>query len=366
MMTAIYFVLGLAGLLGGAQLLVQSSSKLAFRFGIPSVVVGVTVVAFATSAPEVAVSLKAVLDGRSGLALGNVLGSNITNILLILGLSAVFSPIIIRRRVFHIDVPIVIGASVIAYLLALDGGLNRTDGLVLLVLFCGYLLFQLRQLRQGQKMSRQQDPAADKAVHSPVPLQLLLLLTGLALLILGSGWLVESAVAIARTWGMSELVIGLTIIAIGTSLPEIATSMVAAWQDEADLSVGNVLGSNVFNLLLVLGVCAVFADRGLPVSNAALALDFPFMIIVSLACLPVFFLDHRISRWEGAAFLGYYGAYLLFLFLDSTNHRYLPLFNTTMIAFVLPVTLFTIGVLGFRFLQRTQPDDRDGDAGGRP
>lgn len=348
MMTALYFFSGLACLLGGAHLLVQSSSKLAYRFGIPAIIVGVTFVAFATSAPEVAVSLNAVLGGEAGIALGNVLGSNITNILLILGLSALISPIVIRRRVVWIDVPIMIAASVVTYGLAFDGRLHLLDGIILLILFAIFIALQLWQYYRSRKNQRNNDALKIEKPPS-IGIQSLLLVAGLALLVFGSHWLVESAIAIARYWGLSELVIGLTIIAIGTSLPEVATSALAAWQDEADLSVGNVLGSNVFNLLLVLGVCAVFAPNGLIVSDAALALDFPFMIGVSIACLPLFFIGHKMARWEGVVFLGYYTAYLLYLFLDSTQHRFLPLFSNIMALFVLPITLLTITVITYRF-----------------
>lgn len=354
MLTALYFLLGLACLLGGAHLLVQSSSKLAFRFGIPAIIIGVTVVAFATSAPEVAVSLNAVLDGRAGIAIGNVVGSNITNILLILGVSALITPIVIQRRIIRIDVPIMIGASVLTYLLCLDGRLQIFDGVILLAAFSGFIGFQLWQFKQGQSKVDPEDPILDGSQSISTPKQSVLLVIGLGLLVLGSHWLVESSITVARLWGLSELVIGLTIIAIGTSLPEVATSMVAAWRNEADLSVGNVLGSNVFNMLLVLGICAVFSSNGLVVSNAAVALDFPFMIGVSIACLPIFFAGHIITRWNGAVFLIYYVAYLLFLFLDSTQHRFLPLFSNIMALFVVPITLLTISIVVYRSWKREQ------------
>lgn len=347
--TALYFILGLACLLAGAHLLVQSSSKLAFRFGIPTIIVGVTVVAFSTSAPEVAVSLNAVLNGQAEIALGNILGSNITNVLLILGLSALISPILIQRRIIRIDVPIMIGASILTYLLALDRQLELPDGIILLVVFAGFIGFQLWQFQKGKNNSQDQEAGTEPVKDVSIPLQLLLLAGGLALLVLGSHWLVESAITVARLWGLSELVIGLTIIAVGTSLPEVATSLIAAWQGKADLSVGNVLGSNVFNLLLILGICSVFSGGDLQVSGAALALDFPFMIAVSIACLPIFFTDGRISRWEGAVFLGYYAAYLLYLILDTTQHRLLPLFSDIMALFVVPITLLTIALIVYHF-----------------
>jgi cation:H+ antiporter len=342
---------GLASLLGGAHFLVRSSSELALRFGVPAIFIGVTVVAFATSAPEVAVSLDAVLDGRTDLAIGNVLGSNIANILLILGLSAIVAPVAIKKRIIQLEVPVMILFSAIVFSLALDGRLQPFDGMILLALFAGFMGFQIHQARKERMRAGNSDKQTTESI--PFVRQLVMLAVGLALLVLGAHWLVESAIVIARYWGLSELVIGLTVIAIGTSLPEVATSVLAARQNEADLSVGNVVGSNIFNLLLVLGLAAVFSPAGLAVSDAALALDFPFVIAVSIACLPIFFTGHTIERWEGAVFLGYYAAYLLFLFMDATQHQFLPLFNTVMAIFVAPITILTLLVFTFRSWKKT-------------
>lgn len=343
-MIGVYFVGGLICLLGGAQLLVSSSSRLAVRFGVPAIFIGITVVAFATSAPEVAVSLDAILNGKSSLALGNVLGSNIANILLILGASALISPVAIQERIIWLDIPVMILVSVIIYLLSLDQSLGAIDGGILIVLFAGFMAFQIMQTRKerNQEVDELQEPKS-------LSTQIVLMLSGLGLLVLGAHWLVQSAIDIARFWGLSELVIGLTIVAIGTSLPEIATSMFAAWKKEADLSVGNVIGSNIFNILLVLGITALFSSGDIKVTTAALALDFPFMVAVSIACLPIFFTGHKITRWEGGLFLGYYVAYLLYLFMDSTQHKLLPLFNNVMVLFVGPLTIITLAILAYRY-----------------
>jgi len=346
--TGLFFAAGIILLLGGAHLLVSSSSALAVRFGIPAIFIGVTVVAFATSAPEIAVSLDAVLNDRAGLALGNVIGSNIANILLILGVSAVISPIKVTRRVIRLDIPIMIFASVILYLLALDQKLQPVDGIIMLVLFTGFIVFQIQQARRGKNRAIYDDVSEELAPGVNPYLQAFMLILGLALLALGAHWLVESAIVIARIWGMSELIIGLTIVAIGTSLPELATSVLAAGRNESDLSVGNVIGSNIFNILLVLGISAFFSSDGLPISTAALALDLPFMLAVSIACLPIFFTGHIIARWEGAVFLGYYAAYLLYLFLDATQHEYLPLFNEVIIIFIVPITILTLLIFTVR------------------
>ncbi|MDX1618585.1 MAG: calcium/sodium antiporter [Balneolaceae bacterium] len=346
-MIALFFLAGLIFLLTGAHLLVDSATGMAARFGIPSLIIGLTIVAFATSAPEIAVSLDAALNGRAGLAIGNVVGSNIANILLIIGLSSIFSPIKLHERVAKQDLPIMVGISLAVYLLALDYRLGFLDGIVMLLLFCGFIIFQINQSRK-QKASVEFKPPSGISKRHPL-MQLLYLLAGLGLLVTGAQWLVDSSIAIARVWGFSELVIGLTIIAIGTSLPELATSMMAAWKKEPDISAGNVIGSNIFNLLLILGLVAVFSGDGLSVSRAALALDLPFMIAVSIACLPVFFTGLEITRWEGYLFVGYYAAYLLYLFLDSTQHELLPLFNTVMALFVAPITGATLLIFALRY-----------------
>lgn len=325
----------------------NSASRLAVRFGIPAIFIGVTVVAFATSAPEVAVSIDAVIDGSVGLALGNVVGSNIANILLILGLSAIIAPIEVTKRIVWLDVPIMIFASVVVYVLALDQVLSPLDGIIMLILFTGFMGFQIYQALIGKKAANSSDDNISGKSYNPY-LQGIWLILGLAILALGAHWLVESSIVMARFFGMSELIIGLTIIAIGTSLPELATSVLAAGRNESDLSVGNVIGSNIFNLLLVLSISALFSGGGLPISDAAIGLDIPFMIAVSLACLPIFFTGHVIARWEGVVFLGYYAAYLLFLFLDSTQHEYLPLFNEVMTIFVVPITILTVLIFVFR------------------
>lgn len=344
--TGLFFAAGILLLLGGAHLLVSSSSGLAVRFGIPTIFIGVTIVAFATSAPEIAVSLDAVLSDRAGLALGNVIGSNIANILLIVGLSAVITPIRVTKRIVWLDIPIMIGASVAVYIMALDHALQPADGIIMIILFTGFMAFQIYQVRRDKSVPDSQE-LSKKKLSSPY-LQVALLILGLALLALGAHWLVDSAITIARFWGMSELIIGLTIVAIGTSLPELATSVLAAKRNESDLSVGNVIGSNIFNLLLVLGVSAMFTADGLPISDAALGLDLPFMVAVSLACLPIFYTGHVIARWEGWVFLAYYAAYLLYLFLDSTQHEYLSLFNDVMVLFVVPITIITLLIFIFR------------------
>lgn len=344
--TYLLLILGLVLLLAGAQWLVDSASGIAARYEIPPVFIGVVIVAFATSAPEVAVSLDATFSGEPELALGNVVGSNIVNILLVLGVSALLAPIAIRRRIIRIDIPLMVGVAALAYIFSFNRLLELWEGIVLLVLFVGFIGFQIRQA-QKEGGPEQPDGEEPPKIDRPLPLQIGVFLAGLGALILGAHWMVGSAVDIARLWGMSELVIGLTIIAIGTSLPEVATSVFAAFQGQQDLAVGNVVGSNILNILLVLGSASLFSG-GFEVSDAAIALDLPFMLAVSIACLPIFFTGHRIARWEGGVFVFYYFAYLLYLFLDATGHALLPTFNFIMLLFVAPITALTLIVLGSR------------------
>ena len=347
-MTLLMFLGGLLCLLAGAQLLVTSASQLAIRYGVPSIFIGVTVVAFATSAPEVAVSVGAIIGGQSsGLALGNVIGSNIANILLILGLSAAVAPVEIKSRIVWLDIPVLIFSSLIVYLLALDNALQPIDGAILLVLFAAFMVFQIQQAKKDRSSSAEYEQESSRSAL----VQSGLLVGGLGLLVLGAYWLVESAITFARFWGLSELIIGLTIVAVGTSLPELATSVIAAWNKESDISVANVIGSNIFNVFLVLGITTIFATGGISVSTPALALDLlPFMVAVGFACLPIFFTGHKISRWEGFLFLAYYVAYLLYLFLYSTEHQLLPIFNKVMLIFALPVTIIGLAVSSYRYL----------------
>lgn len=346
-------IAGLLCLIAGAELFVRGAARLAALAGVTPLVIGLTVVAFGTSAPEVAVSLQAALSGRADIALGNAVGSNIANILLILGVSAVITPLAVSRRVIRLDVPVMIGVALLPLLFGLDGRLGRGDGILFVLLSIGYTVFLIRQSRkenesQGDESGSHLERGTLRARRWAV--NLLLVLGGLLLLIAGSRWMVEAAVAAARFLGLSELVTGLTIVAIGTSLPELATSLTASLKGRQDIAVGNVVGSNVFNILLVLGLAAAASPAGIAVSPAALHFDLPVMLAASLACLPIFFTGLVIARWEGFLFLGYYAAYTTYLLLSSAAHEVLPLFNTVMLLFVMPLTGLTLLILTWRAL----------------
>jgi cation:H+ antiporter len=358
----IFLVLGLALLIAGAELLVRGASRLALRFGISPLVVGLTVVAFGTSSPELAVSVQAGLAGQAGIAAGNIIGSNIFNVLFVLGLAALILPLAVSQQLVRLDVPLMIGVSLLFWVMALDGRIGRFDGLLLVAGIIGYTVFAIRQGRNESleiQAEYAQEFGAANGWLSRLPMQVALIAGGLALLVLGATWLVGSAVTIARMLGVSEVVIGLTIVAAGTSLPEVATSIVAALRGERDIAVGNVVGSNLFNLLGIGGLAALVTPGGLEVAPALVNFDLPVMVAVAFACLPIFASGHLIARWEGALFFTYYAAYVTFLILAATQHDALPLFGGAMLGFVLPLTVVTLLVLWARTRAVAPLDDRN-------
>jgi cation:H+ antiporter len=355
---------GLGLLVLGAEWLVRGAARIAAGAGVSPLVIGLTVVAFGTSAPELAVSVSSALSGQPDLAVGNVVGSNISNVLLILGASALVSPLVVAAPLIRLEVPVMIGVSVLALLLGGDGALGRIDGALLAAGAVAYTLFQVRQSRRetdGVREEFAQEFGGGPGRRWP---DVGRVVVGCGLLVWGSRWLIQGAVVTAEALGVSELVIGLTVVAFGTSLPELATSVVAALHGERDIAVGNVVGSNIFNVLSVLGVTAVVSPLPVTVPPAALRFDLPVMIVVALACLPIFASGHVIARWEGALFLAYYGAYLLYLGLDAAGHDALPLFNVVMLAFALPLTALTLAVVGWRTWLRATEPARDGSLWG--
>lgn len=346
----LFLVAGLVLLIWGAELLVRGASRIATAAGISPLVVGLTVVAFGTSSPELAVSVMSAFKDQADLALGNVVGSNIFNILLILGLSAIIVPLIVAQQLVRFDVPVMIGVSILALILGYDGTIGRLDGVLLFSGAIAYTVFLIRQSRKESSAAVTAEYEQEFGSTKPVSVwkNVLLVVIGLAGLMLGSKWLVTSAVAIAQSFGVSEMVIGLTIVAAGTSMPEVATSVVAAIRGERDIAVGNVVGSNIFNILCVLGLSSIVAPAGIEVSEAAVRFDIPVMIAVAVACLPIFFAGYRISRGNGLAFLGFYIAYILYLILTATRHDSIGTLRTAMLYFILPITALTLIVITVR------------------
>lgn len=354
-MTLILLAAGLVLLVVGAELLVKGASRLASIAGISPLVIGLTIVAFGTSAPEMAVSIGAAWAGSVDLALGNVVGSNIFNVLLILGVSALIVPLVVHQQLVRFDVPLMIAASVVVFLMGLDGRLGRIDGIILftcILIYTGYLIVQSRKAGAAAVAADGEQEEAVKKSGSTYLHNGLLILGGLVMLVLGSGWLVDAAVEIAQYFGVSELVIGLTIVAAGTSLPEVATSVIAAIRGERDIAVGNVVGSNIFNLLAVLGLASVVSPSGIAVNEAALQFDLPVMIGVAIACLPIFFAQYTISRWNGAVLLFFYIAYTSYLVMAAMQHTLLTTFGQAMLWFVLPLTAITLLFYAYQYRQQ--------------
>jgi len=347
-MQFLMFAGGLLALVVGAGLLVRGASKLALSFGISPLVVGLTVVAFGTSAPEVAVSVGAVLDGRVDIAIGNVVGSNVFNVLFILGVSALIVPLVVNLQLIRQEVPIMIGASLLLLLLSLDGRIGLLDAALLLALLIGYTVFLVVQSRRQTRAAQDEytealGPAVTATWDRSPLVQIVLVLAGLAALVVGAQWLVEAAVTFAKAMGVSDLVIGLTIVAAGTSLPEVATSIAAAIKGERDIAVGNVIGSNTFNILGCLGLAGLAAgDAGLIVPPSVQAFDIWVMLAVALACVPVFLTGREIARWEGAVFVLYYVGYVAYLILAAQQHDALRTYTLAMTGFVLPLTVITL------------------------
>lgn len=336
-------VLGLVLLIAGGEALVRGASTFAVKAGISPLVIGLVVVSAATSAPELAVTVGAVLSGEPGLAVGNVVGSNIVNILLILGVSAVISPLVIRRQVVRFDIPVMVGLSVVLLAVSLDGQISVADGILLLA---GLVLHAVVSIVLGRREVASAVAAADTMPlnSSPVPLWLasVLLVAGIGLLVAGAQALVTGAVSIATALGVSGLVVGLTVVAIGTSLPELATSIIALRRGERDMAVGNIVGSNIFNIGMVLGLPAILFRDGIPVPAAAIALDIPLMVAAAVALLPIAFTGFIVARWEGSLFIALYVAYLLFVVLAATEHDAAAGLTSVMLWFVLPLLAITL------------------------
>ena len=349
-------IAGLLLLIVGGELLVRGASVLARRVGISSLVVGLTVVSAATSAPELAITIGAVWQDEPGLAVGNVVGSNIVNILFILGLSAVILPLIVTRGLVRFDVPVMVALSAGLLVMALDGVISVVDGLILFSVVVAHTVWTIIASRRKARppvgaaesaaVSSASDTGDEDEDEKPPAVStfrsLLLIVVGIALLVGGATLLVDGAVNIATGLGISSLVVGLTVVAIGTSLPELVTSITAVRRGERDIAVGNIVGSNIFNIGVVLGLPAMISLDGIPVSSAAIAFDLPVMLATAAALLPVVFTGFVVARWEGAVFLGLYLAYTGYLVLAATEHDALEGFTTVMAGFVLPLVIVTL------------------------
>ncbi|MDX1678420.1 calcium/sodium antiporter, partial [Arsukibacterium sp.] len=295
----------------GAEGLVRGSAALAIRAGLSPLVVGLTVVAFGTSSPEMVVSVQAALAQQGDIAVGNVVGSNIFNIAIILGITALICPIPVHRQIIRLDAPIALAVAITLVLLLLDNALSRLEGAILfaaIIAYTGMNVVLARRQTAGNGPEPESEVSAKGSRHWS--LDMLFIAGGLAILVFGSQLLVEHAVSLAKDFGISEAVIGLTIVAAGTSMPELATSLVAAFRKQPDIAIGNVIGSNVFNVLGILGIASLVSPMQAPGISA---LDYSAMIIATILLIPLLYTGRQLHRIEGMVLLALYGMYLTFL-----------------------------------------------------
>ncbi|WP_461108473.1 calcium/sodium antiporter [Tessaracoccus terricola] len=315
-------VVGLVALVVGAEFLVRGGSHIATRLRISPIVVGLTVVSLGTSMPELAIAIEAARTGSSGLAIGNIVGTNIVNILLILGLSALLRPLTIESRTVRLDLPAMAVASAVLFVMSLDGGLGLLDGAVLLALAAAYTWVVLRSARvEAPAVEREfadEFREDEPAPPGRLPADLAALVGGIVVIVAGAQWLVDGSVDVATALGVSETVIGLTIVAVGTSAPELVTTLVSTIRGNRDIAIGNLLGSSVYNIVFILGATIVAAPYALPVAPAVLWVDMVVMLVVALVCIPTFLSGRRITRFEGGVFVAAYLAYLAYLLVART------------------------------------------------
>lgn len=352
-LTFVWLVVGLVCLVFGAEWLVRGASTVATKLGVAPIVVGLTVVAFGTSAPEMAVSISGALSGSADVAIGNVVGSNTFNILAILGLSAAISGLSIEQRLLKFDIPVLILITVVVYGLILNNVVGRVEGAVLFLGVIAYTGWLLRGARKGESpaVEAEYKEAVESVEGSTfsqsLAFQIGLVLVGLALLVLGSQLLVNSATEIASALGVSDLVIGLTVVAAGTSLPELATSVLAAIRGQRDIAVGNVVGSNIFNLLSVLGASAAVSSNGVAVNSEVIRLDFPVMLAATIVLLPICWNGFMIKKWEGSFLVMFYIAYVAYLIMEAGDSTAPELYRTAMLIIV-PLVMVVYGAAGFQ------------------
>jgi len=362
------FGLGLAVLLGSAELLIKNAVGLASTTGRSRLLIGLTVAAFGTSAPELAIGVVGIFEGKADIGLGNIVGSNIFNILIVLGFGALISPIIVNHKTIRRDIPILLGIYVLFFLLALNGRIGVVEAVLLLMILAAYLVYLSKISSERNVAVLPESQSGDNRKQSPAnPAgKIFLIIVSVALLAGGSHLMVTGAVEIASRFGLSQLTVGLTIVAAGTSLPELATTLAAIRKGEHDLAIGNIMGSCLFNIIAVPAVMILLTASPLAISSDVLFTDLPVMILALVACLPVFFSGHRISRAEGILFIIYYVLYALILYLKSSpnaipeNYKSLFFFLAALILFITLATVST-RALKYRRIQNENKKDRDHD-----
>ena len=309
---AVIFVIGLGILYVGAEWLIHGASRVALHYGIRPLVVGLTIVALGTSLPEFFVNFFAAITGEHDLALGNIIGSNICNIALILGACSVILPLSVQPQMLRKEYPMMMGTMILFYVIALDGRISQWDGLLLIVVLLGVMAFLFIDAKRNPHTPMVDEPDVEDEDEPATPRrQILRVLGGMVGLALGARMMIYGAVEIADVMGIDHVVIGLTIVAIGTSLPELAASMVGTMKNEADLSVGNVMGSNLLNVLFVVGVIALISP--MDVEPTSISLHFPVMIAFSALFLPLAWTQYQITRLEGSVLLIGFVGYVTYL-----------------------------------------------------
>ncbi|MAC95956.1 MAG: hypothetical protein CMC96_10695 [Flavobacteriales bacterium] len=311
-MEYLLLILGLVILIGGAEFLVRGAVRLALRFAISPLVIGMTIVSFGTSAPELLVSLKGVLSGYPDVSVGAVVGSNIANLGLVLGITVLIFPIEVNRASIRIDWPMMMFASILFYIFALNGEINFWEGLIFVLILSAFTFWLIRKSRIEGKALQAEAEIPDEAPKDTAIKDLLFILLGLAGLYFGSEWLVESVVSIAKNFGVSEKVISVSVVAFGTSVPELVTSAVAAFRKETDISIGNLIGSNLFNIFAIVGVTAVV--HPLSISPSVISFDIYFMLGIALLLLPFMVWGKNIGLWKGLVLILFYAVYMYFSF----------------------------------------------------
>ncbi|HCF63091.1 MAG TPA: calcium/sodium antiporter [Ferruginibacter sp.] len=321
----VIFIGGLIIILLGAEFVLRSSSRIAAMMGIRPIIIGLTVVSIGTSMPELAVGITAVSEGYGSLAVGNIAGTNMLNILFILGLSAALKPLPLHQLSIRLDVPVMIGAAVILFLMALDGMISRIEGIFLFLAAIVYVVVLIRMSKKESvslKKEYEEEYSTKALLKKPGTLAItgnsVLLIVGIGLSVFGANLLVDGSVDIALSLGVSEALIGLTIVAIGTSAPELATTIMATIKNDRDVAIGNLIGSSISNILVILGLTTIASPHGVDVSKDILWLDLPLAAAVAIACYPVFRSNKMVSRTEGIVFVSLYLVYLSSLILLRT------------------------------------------------
>ena len=311
-------LVGFTFLIFGGELVVKSSSKIATSFGLSPLLVGLTVVAFGTSAPELGVSLMASFQGNEDIALTNVVGSNIFNLAFILGVCALAAPLVVNLQLLKLDIPISIISTLILFIMCQDGVISFIEGMALILILVGYMIWILRASKKEKKQIELNIKEKKEEISSKFKsrtLNFLIFITGIAVLVGGSKLLVSGASDLALRAGVSEAIIGLTLVAVGTSLPELVSSLIATLRGNTDIAIGNVIGSNIFNILFILGSSSIIAQKGISVANNITYYDIPFLLFLSVLSFPFLLSGKKVVKWEGVVFLLLYLGYCFYLIL---------------------------------------------------